>query len=125
MPLSVWKFLRMSAGEDDLPCVVVDAHRKKPSVLARRFLADLVLPVIEVAFIHSDLPAEGPGGHVTLKEGLILRPKCVYRFHTILFYEPQSYSGGVMRKRRGLPNAYFHIIRYCSIYSITKLGGQY
>lgn len=73
----------LSAGEDDLPCVVVDAHRKKPSVLARRFLADLGLPVIEVAFIHSDLPAEGLGGHVALKEGLILRPKCVYRFDTI------------------------------------------
>lgn len=26
----------LSAGEDDLPCVVVDAHRKKHSVLARR-----------------------------------------------------------------------------------------
>ncbi len=71
------------SGEDDLPCVVVDAHRKKPSVLARRFLADLGLPVMEVAFIHSDLPAKGPGGHVALKEGLILRPKCVYRFHTV------------------------------------------
>ena len=23
-----------------------------------------------------------------------------------LIYEPQRYSGGVMRKRRGLPNAY-------------------
>ena len=45
------------AGEEDIPCVVVDAHRKKPSVLARRFLADLGLPAIEVAFIHSDLPA--------------------------------------------------------------------
>ena len=96
----------LPADEDDLPCVVVDAHRKKPSVLARRFLSNLGLPVIEVAFIHSDLPAEGPVGHVALKEGLILRPKCVYRFHTVLFYEPQSYSGGVMRKRRGLPNAY-------------------
>lgn len=31
----------LSAGEDDLPCVVVDAHRKKPSVLARRFLSTL------------------------------------------------------------------------------------
>ena len=72
----------LSAGEDELPCVVVDVHRKKPSVLARRFLADLGLPVIEVAFIHSDLPAEGSGGYVALKEGLILRPKCVYRFHT-------------------------------------------
>lgn len=73
------------AGEEDLPCVVVDAHRKKPSVLARRFLADLGLPAIEVAFIHSDLSAEGPGGHVALKEGLICRPECVYRFHTVLF----------------------------------------
>lgn len=73
----------LSAGKDNLPCVVVDAHRKKPSVLAHRFLADLALPVIEVAFIHSDLLAEGPGGHVALKEGLILRLECVYRFHTV------------------------------------------
>lgn len=56
----------VSAGEDDLPCVVVDAHRKKPSVLVRRLLANLGLPVIEEAFIHSDLPAEGPGRHVAL-----------------------------------------------------------
>ena len=73
------------AGEEDLPCVVVDAHRKKPSVLARRFLADLGLPVIEVAFIHPDLSAEGPGRHVALKKGLICRPECVYRFHTVLY----------------------------------------
>ncbi len=38
---------------------------------------------IEVAFIHSDLPAEGLGGHVALKEGLILRPECICRFHTV------------------------------------------
>ncbi len=96
----------LSAGEDDLPRVVVDAHWKELTVPVRRFLADLGLPVIEVAFIHPDLSAEGPDGHVALKKGLICRSECVYRFHKVLFYEPQSYSGGVMRKRRGLPNAY-------------------
>ena len=73
----------LSAGEYDLPCVVVDALRRKPSVLVRRFLANLGLPVIKVAFIHSDLSAEVPGRHIALKEGLILRPECVYRFHTV------------------------------------------
>lgn len=72
----------LPSGEDDLTCVVVDAHGKKLSVLVRRFLADLGLPVVEVAFIHPDLSAEGTGGHVALKEGLILRPKCIYHFHT-------------------------------------------
>lgn len=33
----------LSASKDDLLCVVVDAHRNKHSVLARRFLADLSL----------------------------------------------------------------------------------
>ena len=73
----------LSAGEDDLPRVIVNAHRKELAVLARRFLTDLGLPVIEVAFIHPHLSAEGPGGQVTLKKGLILRPECVYRFHTV------------------------------------------
>lgn len=100
----------LSSGEDDLPCVIVDAHRKKPSVLARRFLADLGLPVIEVAFIHSDLPAEGSGGHVALKEGLILQPKVSIVSIRVLIYEPQKYSGGVMQKRQGLPNAYYCFI---------------
>ena len=75
----------LSAGEDDLPRVVVDAHGNELAVLARRLLADLGLPVIEVAFIHPDLPTEGPGGQVALKKGLILRPECVYRFHTVLY----------------------------------------
>ena len=73
----------LSAGEDDLPRVVVDAHRKELTVPVRRFLVDLGLPVIEVAFFHPYLPAEGTGGHVALKEGLILRPECIYRFHTV------------------------------------------
>lgn len=73
----------LSAGEDDLPRMVVDAHCKELTVPVRRFLADLGLPVIEVAFFHPYLPAESTGGHVALKEGLILRPECVYRFHTI------------------------------------------
>ena len=84
----------------------VDTHGNKLSVPMRRFLANLGLPVVEVAFIHPGLSAEGTGGHVALKEGLILRPECVYRFHTVLFYEPQSYSRGDMGKRRGLLNAY-------------------
>lgn len=75
----------LSAGEDDLPCVVVDAHWKEITVPVRWLLADLGLPLIEVAFIHHYLSAEGPGGHVALKEGLIFRPECVYRFHTVLF----------------------------------------
>ena len=75
----------LSAGEDDLPRVVVDAHGKGLAVLARRLLADLGLPVVEVAFIHPDLSAEGPGRHVALKKGLILRPECVYCFHTVLY----------------------------------------
>lgn len=87
--------------------MVVDAHWKELTVPVRCILADLGLPVIEVAFIHPDLSAEGPGGQVALKKGLILRPERVYRFHTVLFFcEPQSYSGGVMGKRRGSPNAY-------------------
>ena len=61
----------LSAGEDDLPCVVVDAHGKELAVLARRLLADLGLPVVEVAFIHPYLSAEGPGRHVALKKGLM------------------------------------------------------
>lgn len=73
----------LSAGEDDLPRMVVDAHWKELTVPVSRFLANLGLPVIEVAFFHPYLPAEGTGGHVALKEGLILRPKCVYRFHTV------------------------------------------
>ncbi len=96
----------LSAGKDNFPHVVVDAHWKELTIPVRCLLADLRLPVIEVAFIHPDLSAEGPDRHVALKKGLICRPECVYRFHTVLFYEPQSYSGGVMRKRRGLPNAY-------------------
>lgn len=98
--------------KDDLPRVVADAHWKKLTILARRFLADLGLPVVEVAFIYPDLSAEGTGGHVALKEGLILRPECVYRFHMVLFYEPQSYSRGDMGKRRGSPNAYYPFKRY-------------
>lgn len=53
------------------------------TILVRRFLADLDLPVVEVAFIHPDLSAEGMGGNVVLKEGLILRSKCVYLFHLV------------------------------------------
>ena len=30
----------------------------------------------------------------------------IWHFTTVPKYEPQRYSGGVMRKRRGLPNAY-------------------
>lgn len=37
----------LSAGEDDLPRVVVDAHGKELTIPVRRFLADLGLPVIE------------------------------------------------------------------------------
>lgn len=72
------------AGEDDLSRVVIDAHWKKLTILVHRFLADLGLPVVEVAFLYSDLFAEGPGGHVALKKGLICRPECFYRFHTVL-----------------------------------------
>lgn len=75
----------LSSGEDDLPCVVVDAHRKELTVPVRCLLADLGLPVIEVAFIHPYLSAEGSGRHVALKKGLICRPECVYRFHTVLY----------------------------------------
>ena len=100
----------LSAGEDDLPRVVVDAHWKELTVPVRCLLADLGLPVIEVAFIHPDLSAEGPGRHVALKKGLICRPECVYRFHMVLFYEPQSYSGGVMRKRVSVSG-----VTYCNI----------
>ena len=73
----------LSAGEDDLPRVVIDAHWRELTVPVRCFLAELGLPIIEVAFIHPDLSAEGPGGQVALKKGLILRPECVYRFHTV------------------------------------------
>lgn len=114
----------LSAGEDDLPRVVVDDHWKELTVPVRRFLVDLGLPVIEVAFSYSYLSAEGPGGHVDLNKGLICRPECVYRFHTVLFYEPQSYSGGVMRKRRGLPNAYvFNLSKFQIPYS-TQSGAS-
>lgn len=75
----------LSAGEDDLPCVVVDAHGKELTVPVRCLLADLGLLIIEVAFIHPDLSAEGPGRHVALKKGLTCRPECVYRFHTVLY----------------------------------------
>lgn len=74
-----------SAGEDDFPGVVIYAHGKEFSVLARRFLADLGLPVIKVVFLHPDLPAEGPYGQVALKKGLVCQPECVYRFHTVPF----------------------------------------
>lgn len=75
----------LSAGEDDLPGVAVDAHGKELTVPVRFLLADLGLLIIEVAFIHPDLSAEGPGRHVALKKGLICRPECVYRFHTVLY----------------------------------------
>lgn len=64
------------------------------------------LPVIEVAFIHSDLPAKGPGGHVALKECLHFGLNVSIVSIRFLIYEPQRYSGGVMRKRRSLPNDY-------------------
>ena len=44
--------------------------------------------------------------------GLMLRDQ------TVPFFEPQSYSGGVMRKRRGSPNAYLWIISLVYSYSI-------
>ena len=75
----------LSADEDNLPCVVVDAHGKELTVPVRCLLADLGLLITEVAFIHPDLSAEGPGRHVALKKGLICRPECVYRFHTVLY----------------------------------------
>lgn len=63
----------------------VDAQGKELTVPVRRFLADLGLPVIEMAFIHPDLSAEGPGGQVALKKCLILRPECVSCFHTVSY----------------------------------------
>ena len=75
----------MSVGEDDLSCVVVDAHGEELTVPVRYLLADLGLPIIEVAFIHPYLSAESPDRHVALTKGLICRPECVYRFHTVLY----------------------------------------
>lgn len=77
-PLSSYRYQLAERLRGDLSRQA-DSH----AILARRFLADLGLPVVEVASIHPDLSAEVPGGHVALKKGLICRPECVYRFHTV------------------------------------------
>lgn len=53
-----------SASEDDFPGVVIDAHGKEFSVLARHLLADPGLPIVKMVFFHSNLATKGSTCHI-------------------------------------------------------------